>query len=413
MPYLRRGGGGYDRAFDRGMRIGEHRRRVAQQEREERRFQEELARAQEQEAAAREAVDFRLGDMEDAEVERLGDAPGPAQLAGGAGVSAAVPNQGDMARQRFDRIRRIAARMSPEGAERFAAQEAAKMRQDAMQRASQRVMDNVQDRRSAGGYNLYGDSEVSEEIDNRLQQLVEGMQDGRIGPEEGMAIEQQIAESVMRTNQERLKRERGKKIVEAELGKAVQGGQAAQAESLEMLHALWSSGEMDYDDLEDRLFEIRTGRKTARAAGPTPYDVRQKAISLWNRAHEGEIPTERDLREMEELVNPAPPPAPKDAAYRQREAEEREVLRSRIQAQQIEPSRGDWKNLPAKQQDGLLDVIEQTPGHGEEVARAVFEANGIDPNTLSEEAAKRLILIAEKKAAQSREVHVPSSYTIR
>ena len=293
-----------------GLELGEAQERY----RRDKAFREDkakaMAQAQQDLEASRELGDVQLQDLEKEEASQVtGGAPfDPERFQG------AYTAEEQRVHERFARTRAVAQNLSPENRARWIEEERVRMQQGAIDRARQKVAEGVQDRYAHGGFNLLDETEPNPAIESRVQQLMEALDSDQIDPIAAAETEAKILEAVRTENQRRLERKRGTAMIEKRLQSAIDGGNPQLAKDYETLHAMWGTGELKADDLVDAMFEAEHGRKTARAAGPTPYDIRKEALRLWQQSPEGQFsktpPTAAQLAPYIELLDPTPPEQP-------------------------------------------------------------------------------------------------------
>lgn len=301
--------------MQQGIRIGlagNERRRQAKEDKKRAEYEEALGQAQTQHLDAAQTEERQIG-TEEAGGRIAGQ---PIMLPGPAGPVpvpdprvAAQEGQGLSAMERkLHQTRDIASRLSPQHREQFILEQRGRMQQEAMTKARRGVMDGIQDRLATGAYNFEGDTEASPEVESRLQTLVEGLEADRIDPLQAQQVEAQILDAVKKTSQKRLQKQRGNAMVDDELGRAIQAGNGTYSGDLELLKSAWNAGELDFDDLVDRMFEAKHGRKTARSSGPNAMDLREKAIDLAMKA-EGKV-DEPTVQRYLQLLDPQQAQAP-------------------------------------------------------------------------------------------------------
>lgn len=424
---------GFRRGLGLGVQVGlaGRRERAREKELEARQDYEDsvreaaLEREQEQARAAAEAAEAGLQETERREVgrearrgvqEALGEAGGvgplgitPRGLARGMAGASALE-------QRFQRIKEVGEKLDPKFRPQFYAEQREAMRQEAYRRARRRVIDQMQDRMATGAYVIEGDNEVSPQIESRVQALVEGLESDQIDPVQASQVETQILQMVQQAGQQRLLKERGNKAIDTELERARESADRQYAESLEFLKTGWNTGQLDYDDLVDRMFEAKHGRRTARAAGPTPQELRVQAIEL-ARDVEGVVNEETVERFLRLLVGPQqaagqaggpmsqamfPPQvmAGGEAGHGWRFAEEVPRGTSAAEAGQ-EPTNGapqegggrglqGFKELPKTRRKAVEARLAEAMRKGEDIA-AVARGLDLDIESLPRDVEKRLI----------------------
>jgi len=287
--------------MDRGVQVGLAGNKRRRQEKEDK-------KREEYEAAIRDA---QMRQIEEIGTEELqGATEGAVRRTvqgGGVGPLGLNPEAlaGEMQQvspleRRVAQTKEIASRLSPQHRQQFIQEEHQRLQEQALTRARRSVMDGVQDRLATGAYTFEGDTEISPEIESRLQTLIEGLEADEIDPIQAQEIEAQVLGAVKKTSQQRLLKERGNGMVDRELQSAIQSGNGTYAGDLELLKAAWNTGEFDFDDLVDGMFESKHGRKTSRAAGPSALDLREKAIEL-SMKQEGSVSAESIERYLELL----------------------------------------------------------------------------------------------------------------
>lgn len=281
--------------FEMGLRLGE----TYARQKKEKAYQEEraraLAEAQAQDRAQLEGVQLQIGNMK--------------QAAGLPEVGPLTTEQTPQAMY-FDRLSKVVAGMSPAHRERFVNEEQERQRGLAMERAQKKVAAGVAERRARGAYNFVDETEPNPEIDAKLDALTEALDSGQISPVAAAELEAKLLEAVRKENERRHLQKRGTALLEGEISKARASSNSVLSGQLETLAAAWGTQELDFDDLTDRLFEIQTGRQTARAAGPSLFEVKQEALKLW-QAYEQGPPTEEGLQKYIRMLTQGP--APMDA----------------------------------------------------------------------------------------------------
>lgn len=286
MPYVQGQG------FQMGLRLAEAQ---AQYEREQA-YMADRVKAERQAQADSEAAGLQLDRIQQ---DALAAAPGALPT----GAAGPVSPQVDAIQRQFARVRDVALRMSPENRGRFIEEQKAAMRERVVDQARQKVAEGLQDRVARGGFNFLDEKEPNPAIDARIQQLAQALDSKQIDPLQASELEAKILEAVRAENERRLEHRRGTAMVEQELKRAVDSGNVSLAADLESLSAAWGTRELKIDDLVDKVFEAKYGRKTARAAGPTEFDLRKEAVQLWTTYEKGP-PTEEGLRRYMDLLSP-------------------------------------------------------------------------------------------------------------
>lgn len=250
-------------------------------------------------ADAQASLEIDQGDMGALEQEESAQQPGALPE----GAQGPYSSEEQRVHERFARVKAVAARLSPQNRQRWLEEERARMQQGALLRARKKVAEGVQDRFQHGGFNFLDETEPNPAIEARVEQLMQALDTDQIDPIKAAETEASILEAVRNENQRRLARRRGTQMIEKELTRAVDSGNPELASRLETLHAMWGTGELQADDLVDRMFEAQNGRKTARASAPNPFDVRKEAMRLWETYEKGP-PTEDGLQRYMELLVP-------------------------------------------------------------------------------------------------------------
>jgi len=271
-------------------------------------------REQEEQQAVHQATRMRTVDMAN---EALAGAQRDMGIEEPRGMGMA-PNPATAETNRFLQISEFASKLPAEHRNRFLAEEGMRLEKAAKKRARMEVMDLTQDRVARGGFNFLDEKEMNPVIQEKLDFVAKLADGDEVDPMDLQASIEEIADIVRGENKERLKIQRGDKRLDDELGRALMGGSISQAEAIEDIKVLWGSRELDFEDLEDRLFEARTGRKTQRAAGPTPYELREQAVKLYLSQQTGGIPTEEELQAIEGILAPPGTRAGESEQLRQR-----------------------------------------------------------------------------------------------
>lgn len=275
-----------------GLEIGEAQGRYKR----EQAYQQDRARALAETQAELEVQKRRIDQQEP---ERAAEAEGG--LAPGAQGPVSVDEQ--RVHDRFAILRSVAGKLSPENVDRYLTEEKERMRAGAMTRARKKVAEGIQDRLAHGAFNFLDETEINPAIDARVEMLSQALDSEQTDPLKAAEAEASILEAVRKENESRLSRRRGTAMIEQKLAKAVDSGNTDLAGRYETLHAMWGTGELKPDDLVDKLFEAEYGRKTARAAGPTEFDLRKEAVRLWFEHEKGQ-PTEEGLQRYMSMLQP-------------------------------------------------------------------------------------------------------------
>lgn len=265
--------------------------------------QEELERERSERTAGNEAFG---AELDFAEQDAAASAPGALQ----AGQEGPYSTEEQRVHERFARIRSVASKMAPEHRERWLGEEQQRLKTAALTRARKKVAEGIQDRYQRGGFNLLDETEPNPAIDARVEQLMQALDSDQIDPIKAAEVEAEILGTVRTENERRLARKRGSAMIEQQLQKAVDSGNTGLASKLETLHAMWGTGELEADDLVDKMFEAQYGRKTARASAPDPFAIRKEALRLWETYNPGVPPTEKGLKPYLEMLQPTVMPTP-------------------------------------------------------------------------------------------------------
>lgn len=312
---------GIDQAFRTGVQTYARRR---ERRAEEQRYQGELARAAEEEQADIEATLFRLQEIEDEEqrsserkefFRRIGVmGPDPEELwVGEPGVDPGIA-------ARFERVRALAERLTnPKSRARFLLEERQRATKQAQDRAGQSVADAIQDRLASGSYTLHGQTEPKPEILSILEGYLKSLDQGA-DPLKVQEMDAKVLESIVAENEELMKREAGLAILEQERSKARESGNRVLMGHLATAEALYEAGLLDPDDLDDRLYKLKTGKDTARAARADRIGLRERAATLYQKATLSDVaPTEEQLQPFlavlegpQQAAGPAPEALPQE-----------------------------------------------------------------------------------------------------
>jgi hypothetical protein len=287
-----------------GLRLGE----AQDRHNREKAYQEDRARALLQAQADIQADDQLLAAQQQREVAAV---PGAVQPGFAGPMQPEVESKQKEIVDRFAYVRDVAKRMSPQHRERYLLEQKAEFQKAATDKARKTIASGIQDRVAQGSYNFLDETEPNPEIDARLEAITTALDDPNSDPLKVADLDAELLKTVREHNKKLLARNRGTAMIDGQLQKAVDSGNSALASSLEELKAMWGTGELDADDLVDKLFEAQYGRKTARASGPTPYQVRQDAIKLWQAtAMKPGLPSEEELAPYLEMVGGPPPAVP-------------------------------------------------------------------------------------------------------
>lgn len=280
-----------------GLELGEAQGRYQREKAYQAEKARAMAEAQQQLEAGSQADQMRISDLEG---EAAAQAPGALP----AGQEGPFSVEEQRVHERFARIRKVAENMAPEHRERWIGEEQQRLKTAALTRARKKVAEGIQDRYQRGGFNLLDETEPNPAIDARVEQLMQGLDSDQIDPLKAAEVEAGILETVRKENERRLARKRGTAMIEQQLQKAVDSGNTDLAGRLETLHAMWGTGELEADDLVDKMFEAQYGRKTARASAPDAFAVRKEAMRLWEVYNPGTPPTEEGLKQYIDMLRP-------------------------------------------------------------------------------------------------------------
>lgn len=268
-----------------------------------------------QEQAQGEMNQLELGQTEqDAMQEAGGMPPGMAGPPSPAGLDSQARIQ-----DYFARVGDVASRMKPENRPQYLLDAKERIKKQVTASARGQVAAGIQDRLAKGSFNFLDEPEPNEAIAQKVEMLLKALDDESVDPIKASELEAQVLEVVRKENERRLAQQRGTEAIDAEVASAKAAGNEGLAQDMETIRAMWGTGELKPDDVIDRIFEAKTGRKTARASAqagpkvPTPFEVRAAAIKLWQGMHPEatELPTEAELVDLEQLlVPPQPTPGP-------------------------------------------------------------------------------------------------------
>lgn len=208
----------------------------------------------------------------------------------------------------FAQVSNMVSRMQPQHREQRLLEERARLQEQAVDRARKQVGEGLQERLRRGAFTFVDENEPDAEVQSRIELLQHALDGKQADPLEVAKQEADLLGVVRKENQRRLGRQRVDANIDRQIGLARDMGNNPLAGQLDQIKAMWDTGELSADDVTDKLFELQTGRKTARAAGPTPFDVRKEALKLWGTYEEGP-PTEEGLRKYV-LMLTAPDIAP-------------------------------------------------------------------------------------------------------
>lgn len=203
-------------------------------------------------------------------------------------MAAMVPELMDGIQQEVGRLQGIAERMSPEHAMQLVADYEAQTVSRLREAAGQKVLGKINTMRERGQLALEGDQPgpdgqsqgMSAQIEQALFHVEQGLQSGELDPLQADQVIAQARQAVVQENTRRQFVQMGLKRVEREIEAVEPASQ--DAEELAFVRSRWIAGDIENgDDLEDAIFEARTGRKTARAQEPkTPQELYLQAAEM-------------------------------------------------------------------------------------------------------------------------------------
>lgn len=289
--------GGFERYARLGMDMRAQRKGEEADARNEERFQADFDRASSEYARAEQArgasQEYDLaqleqsGGVQEAQILQRGQQATQAAASRGmfgapyiAAIGAIVPQEIDRVHQETSRLAGIAERMSEPARKDLVARYEAQTVDRLRQAAGQKVMAKMQTMMERGQLGLEGDEPGEDgampgmggRVQATLMQIQQGLESGELDPVDANMALTQIQDEIVAENGRRAFVEQGFLRIDRELAAAEPTSQ--DAEELALIRAGWQAGKYETgDDLEDAIFEARTGRKTARAIEPkTPQE---------------------------------------------------------------------------------------------------------------------------------------------
>lgn len=363
--------------------------RQAAQELEGREFEKMAKRER---APARAALRAAQPELEGLAAEAaLG---GPLALPVVGALASMVPSVTAGLDQEARNMREIASRMDPQYARQYRLDWQRRAAAQIGSAAQQAVLNRTQALAARGAFQVHrpdnlpspeGLEDASQGVLQEIGLLLQDVEAGAMSPLDAHRQIQGLKEQIVQTNTELAFRSQGLDRIDREI-EALEPS-SEEAEDMAFIRARWVAGDIeDGDDLEDAIFEARTGRSETKAK--SPEELYQRAVGMMVQL-KGRLPTQGEVDELTRLFTAGPPDQPMEGpqpgsdvprgtsngrrskkpspgqpvehmgAYLQAQAEERkrrgEVGFTREQGGP--PVLMDFEQLPEEKQEETVDAI--------------------------------------------------------